>query len=148
MQNETIVEKGKVVRLNYETFVDKKLIDSSKLHKPLEIVFGYTKTSKVMNKNLEGQKVGYKFEINQKIDTKPIRMELNYSNFDDDTIDMMKKESNIEVEMNKSKYNCKVISISEEDNTVIVEYTDYFAGKTVNHKLEIVEIRDVNVKKE
>lgn len=147
-EKEQVVKKGKLVRLDYETYEGKKLIDSSKMHKTIDIVFGHTKTSKTLDSKIKGQKIGFEFEISQKIDSEPVTLEFNYTDFDDETIETMKEEKETELEMNGSRFLCEIVHINEDENRVIIKYKDYFSGKKIKHKLRIKEIRDLKVKEQ
>ena len=137
------IVKGSQVTLDYETFVDGKLIDSSKMHKPIEIVFGFTSISKDLEKNISGKTKGHKFEINQTIDSKPVKMELPLDNLDDETIKIIQNNEEVELEINKFWYPFKVIKVNPIKNTAILEYKDPFIGKNVINKIQIRDVKKV-----
>lgn len=147
MVTDLIVDNNCLVTLDYETYVEGKLVDSSKMHKTIEIVFGHTEISEELANKLKGQKKGHTFEIRQSVQQKPIRAEFTYATFDEDTLGLMKRDKDIELEINKFWYPFKVIEVNEDANRVILEYEDPYAGKNVLHKLKIVDINKLNLVK-
>jgi len=141
------VEKESLVKLEYETYVDGKLVDSSKMHKPIEVVYGHTDISPELDKNIKGKSEGYSFEIKQTVNSKPVRAEFTYDTFDEDTLELMKRDKSIELELNKFWYPFKVIEANEDANIVVLEYEDPFAGKNVLHKLKIISVQHLDMVK-
>ena len=135
------VEKETVVLLGYETHVDGKIIDSSEIHKPIEIAYGFTSISSEMDKKIKGQEKGFKFELRQTIDSNPMDLEFEISSFDDDTQELMKNNEEVELEMKGTWYPFEVTKFDPTNNIVHLRYEDPFAGKKVLHKLEILNVK-------
>jgi FKBP-type peptidyl-prolyl cis-trans isomerase 2 len=113
------------------------------MHKTIEIVFGYTNISKELSDKIKGKEKGFSFEFKQSVDSKPMVVEFTYDTFDEDTIELMKKDKEIELEINKFWYPFKVIKINEDDNKIVLEYEDPLVGKNVLHKIKIVDVESL-----
>jgi FKBP-type peptidyl-prolyl cis-trans isomerase 2 len=141
------IEKGKLVVLEYKTFAENKLIDSSEMHKPLEIVYGFTKISKALEEKLKDKSVGDSFEIKQKVNTPATTIELPLDNFDDTTVEIIQNNKFVDFEMEGQIFYFEVLKVNPDKNTAILKYSDPFQGKTLIHKLKVKEIKDL-IKKE
>jgi len=140
------VEKGCLVKLEYKTIVDGNVVDSSEIHKPIEVVYGHTSISKELADKIKGKEKGFEFELKQTVNSKPVRSEFSYGSFDEDTVELMKKNKEIELEVNKFWYPFKVIDVDEEKDRIILEYEDPFKGKSVLHKIKILDVHKLDLK--
>jgi len=144
MTKKNKIEKGKLVILEYETYVDGKLIDSSKLHKPLEIVYGFTKIYKGLEDALKDKSEGDSFEIKQKVNSKPITIELPLDNFDDQTIEIIQNNKYFEFGTDEGRtFFFEVLKVNLNKNTALLKYYDPLEGKTLVQKIKIKEVRDL-----
>ena len=136
-----MIENGDIVKLDYETFVEEKLIDSSTMTKPIEFVMGKANIYKQLEKELLGKDKGFTYEFSQKVDSKSVIFEVDLSDFDDESLDVLKTNKEIDFRFNDLIYPCKVKELNTDKNKVVLEYSDPFAGKTLLFKIKVKEIK-------
>ncbi|RDU71934.1 peptidylprolyl isomerase [Helicobacter aurati] len=141
-----MIEHNKVVSINYEVvdILTKQTVDSNKNSKPLEFVVGHSQVIEGLEKQIIGAKIGDSLNF----DVEP---EYGYGIRNPELLQEVDREqfSNIELERGMTLFGqaengmpVQVIVADFNDNTVLIDYNHPLAGKTLNFKVDVLDVRD------
>ena len=141
-----MIEHNKVVSINYEVIDPSTMatVDSNKDSKPLEFIVCHAQVIEGLEKQIMGAKAGDSLDFS-------VSPEQGYGIRNPDLIQELDREqfSNIDLEKGMTLFGqaengmpVQVIVADFNDKTVIVDYNHPLAGKTLNFKVEVLDVRE------